>query len=222
MAVLSLLSLAGVRTAIDGANAIHGAYQAVNILARVLSQVDEPDDFAAEVKRIEQQQGPSYDGPEDAGHQIVKAVKTAGNSEGEARDALLDLTSTVITKLGASQGARVVSLLLLACGVDPTLTVVVIKLYVLLAQTESGREIVARAAPQMRAVLESCKDKAQVVQPIQQLATTMGDKGADLVAAITRTPVGLATEAIQKGGAAFIDLLDGKRAGSGDGQADNA
>jgi len=210
MSYFTLVSLADVETAINAVSAIQGAYQSVSLLAQALDEVEEPPDFTAEVRKVEQKQGYSYEGPEDAGKQVIKAVMTAANASGDRQDKLLELVSLVVTRLGVSQGTRVLSVLLLSCGINPILIVVVLKLCVILSRTEMGQRIVAGAQPRLKEAVAAVSDKTQLAQPIQQLATSMGEKGGRLVSAMTGAPIDAARRAVQAGGNAFERLLSGK------------
>lgn len=210
MPYFTLASVADVLSAINAVSAIQGAYQSVSLLADALAKVEEPQDFEAEVRSAEQKQGYSYEGPEDAGKQVIKAVRTAANASGDQQDKLLELASLVVTRLGVSQGSRVLSVLLLSCGLNPQLTFVVFKLCVLLSRTKVGRRIVAGAQPRLKEAVATVSDKSQLARPIQQLAASMGEKGDQLVSAITETPLNAARRAVQAGGNAFERLLSGK------------
>ncbi len=210
MPYFTLASLADVSSAISAVSAIEGAYQSVSLLADALAKVEEPKDFEAEVRSAEQKQGYSYEGPEDAGKQVIKAVRTAANASGDQQDKLLELASLVVTRLGVSQGSRVLSVLLLSCGINPKLTIIVFKLCVLLSRTKVGRRIVAGAQPRLKEAVATVADKTQLAGPIQELANNMGEKGGQLVSAITKTPLDAARRAAQAGGNAFERLLSRK------------
>ena len=103
------------------------------------------------------------------------------------------------------------SVLLLSCGINPQLTIVVFKLCVLLSRTKMGRRIVAGAQPRLKEAVAAVSDKTPLAQPIQQLAANMGEKGSQLVSAITETPLDAARRAVRAGGNAFERLLSGKQ-----------
>ncbi|MBL7040910.1 MAG: hypothetical protein ISR77_19905 [Pirellulaceae bacterium] len=210
MPAFTLVSLANIETAISAVTTIDGAYQSVGLLADAMAKVEEPQDFTAEVQKVEQKQGFSYEGPEDAGKQVIKAVRTAANASGKRQDKLLELVSLVVTRLGVSQGTRVLSVLLLSCGIKPTLIMVVLKLCVMLSRTKVGRQIVAGAQPRLKEAVGAVADKSQLAKPIQQLAANMGAKGGQLISTITGTPLDATRRAILAGGNAFEKLLPGK------------
>lgn len=211
MPYFTLVNLADVLSAINAVSTIQGAYQSVSLLADALAKVEEPQDFEAEVRSAEQKQGFSYEGPEDAAKQVVKAVRTAANASGDHQDKLLELVSLVVTRLGVSQGTRVLSVLLLSCGLSPQLTIMAFKLCVVLSRTKVGRRIVAGAQPRLMEAVAAVSDRTQLAKPIQQLAANMDEKGSQLVSAITKTPVDAARRAVQAGGNAVERLLSGKR-----------
>jgi len=210
MPAFTLVSLADIETAISAVSTIQGAYQSVGVLADAMAQVEEPQDFTAEVRNVEQKQGFSYEGPEDAGKQVIKAVRTAANASGGRQDKLLELVSLVVTRLGVSQGTRVLSVLLLSCGIKPTLVMVVLKLCVMLSRTKVGRQIVAGAQPRLKEAVAAVADKSLLAKPIQQIAANMGEKGGQLISTVTGTPLDATRRAIQAGGNAFDKLLSGK------------
>ncbi len=204
MPIFKLLTLTKVHSAVGAMSTIYGAYQATSLLKDVLAEVDEPEEFAAEVRELEAKHGRSFQGPEDSSQQIIKAVNTAANEKGNAQDALLRLISMVITKLGVAQGSRIVSLLLLACGVKPALTLTVLRLYVMLATTEHGQRILLDAKPKIAQAVAEYADPSKLADPLRQLASALGDKGADFVS----DPAKASKAAFKKGRTAFGRLLD--------------
>jgi hypothetical protein len=57
MSYFTLASLSDVEIAINAVSAIQGAYQSVSLLADALAEVEEPQNFAEEVRKVEQKQG---------------------------------------------------------------------------------------------------------------------------------------------------------------------
>nr|WRX36717.1 hypothetical protein [uncultured bacterium] len=207
MADYVLTSLKSVETAIGVLSKAQGAYTAVDILKGVLSDVDEPQQFEAELRKSELQQFNSFEGPADADREILKAMKTAANAESEKQNPLLELVSLVLVRLGFVKGSKVLSLLLVACGFDPTLSLVVFKLCLVLARTKEGKKIVRAALPKFKDAIAASADRTQLDELLTQLVERLGEKGAELVA-IIQTSVDMGERTAQAGAGAADDLLD--------------
>lgn len=201
-----LENAAKIHAAIGAMSTVHGAYSAINLLTKAFEQVDEPEEFQADVRRLEAKEGLAYQGPDGAGHEVAKAVKTAAESNPPEQDAILQLVTLVMTKLGVSQGSRVLGLLLAVAGYDPTLLIVVLRLCILLAQTETGRRIVAAAAPKLKDALVAATDRASLAQPLQQLTASLGERGYELAAALAEMPLDTAKAALHSG-RNVVDML---------------
>ena len=198
MPYFTITSLANVQQAIELLSHAHGAYTAVDILKGALKDVDEPDSFAGEVQQARSEHGRSHEGPADADRAALKTLKTAANAEGPTQDALLELLSLAIVKLGVAKGSQILSLLLFACGFDPTLIVIVIKLSVLLAHTQTGKKIVAKTGPKLKQAISKSTAVMPITEPLGELANQLGEQGVELLAVLSQ-PKDLAQKAASAG-----------------------
>jgi hypothetical protein len=200
-----LNNLAQVEAAINLMSTAHGAYTAVDILKDALKGVDEPPDFSEQVDGYESRRFRSHEGPTGVNRAALKAVKTAAGADPAKQDALLRLLSLVLAKLSVVKASKVLSLLLFACGFDPTLYVAVFKLCVLLAHSDKGKKIVVAAQPGLAQAIAACQNPAQLAGPLGQLAGSLGAQGRELLAALP-SPATVAKQAKQKGGKALDEL----------------
>ncbi len=195
MPVYTIASIAAVNAAIDAVGAVHGSYQALAILKNVLDEIAESDDLDKDLRHVESQQGPSYQGPDYTNRVVLKAAKTAARTPGDPGQAMLELLSLVITRLGTAQGARVFSMLILACGWDPALLVVVLKLGMILSRTEAGKRILAALSPALKERLVALAEQSELVDDARELLANLGQRGAGLLEALRATPNRVVQEA---------------------------
>ena len=180
MAIFTLSSLAHVQTAIDLLGHAQGAYTVADILKRALADVDVSAEFDSQLQQARSEHGRSHEGPADADRAALKILKTAARADDEQQTALLELLALAIRKLGVAKGSQVLSLLLYACGIDPTLFVVAFKLCAVLAQTEAGKRIVAAAGPKIQRAVRNSAASEHLAEPLRQLAATFDRQGDEL------------------------------------------
>jgi hypothetical protein len=183
MPAFTLLSLTNVNLAIETVANIRGVYQSIGLLSKALADVEETDEFKNEVRSLENQQGPLYQGPDNTRAAVLKAAKTAANGDGEQQDAMAKLLALIIERFGTGQGSRVLGFLLMAAGIDPTLSVFVIKICVFLVRTEAGKKVLEQAQPQLVKLAEA-SGQAKLFKPLAAAAKSAGEQSTEWVDAV--------------------------------------
>lgn len=210
MSIFSLADFSLVHRAVTAVSAIHGSYRAVELLGKALADVEVSADFDENLKRWTSQQGSTYEGPSDTTRNIVKGLRTAANTDNkDDRNALLELLALVLSKLTVAQGTRVVAIMLTAAGMNPQLLTLAIKVCVLAARTRAGRRIVESVEPKIEEAISVLADKSELIEPVKELAASIGDKGKQLLSSLSaaaQTPI-QAAKKIADSGISFLDQL---------------
>ena len=168
-----IVSAAGLDAVFDSIGAVHGAYQAVDVLRDALDGISEPDGFDKQLQKLESRH-PSYEGPDQAGRVAYKTLVTAKGASEPIREALLKILSLMLGKLTVSQSIRLLGMLVTAAGTDPTALVLIVRLCLLLSRTSKGKQVVAAAQPQINRALAAV-DKTGITDSLVTVAERLGD-----------------------------------------------
>ncbi len=202
----NLPSLAAVKTTLDAIQQVHGGYQAVDLLGQAMSQVSEPDGFDKEAKQAEEIGGMKYEGPDGATRAILKTAETAAETSGERQDVLVDIIALVLVKLGSMQGAKVMVGMLALVGVHPALGAILVKVLLVMLQSESGRAWVTQSWPTIEKHVTPLW-KLPAVQPhLRRVASELGETGSQWVQSAMSLPGRVASSAMERGDALLDDL----------------
>ncbi|MFT5524089.1 MAG: hypothetical protein ACI9G1_001322 [Pirellulaceae bacterium] len=155
MPAYTLLSLSNVNLAIATVANIRGVYQSIGLLSKALTDVEEAAGFKNEVRQLENEHGPLYQGPDNSRATVLKAAKTAANGDSEQQKTMAKLVALIIERFGTSQGTRLLGFLLMAAGYDPTLILFVVRTCSFLARTEAGKKVLEQAQPQLVKLAEA-------------------------------------------------------------------
>lgn len=188
MAVWQIESLALVQHAIDAVKNVHGGYQAIDLLTKAMSTVEEPDDFEEEVREAEAVSGMKYEGPNDATRALLKTVETAAHESTQKKSALVDLTALVLLRLGSIHGAKVLVGLLAVAGVKPALGAIMVRVLLVLLQSEDGRRIVMDAWPQIQTYLGQLWQHSELRGQLQDVAARTGEEGSRWLGKLADSP----------------------------------
>ncbi len=205
MAAFQLASIDTVKAALDAVNNVHGGYQAIDLLTKAMSEVEEPEGFGREVERAEVAAGMRYEGPTDATKTMLKALETAANESNQKQSALVELISLVLLRLGSMHASKILVGLLAVAGLKPVAAAILIRVLLILLQSESGRSIVASAWPQIEQRLGYLWQTPELRTKLKQLSQGLGDEGATWIKTISSAPI----QAVRSVASLGDSLLDG-------------
>ena len=224
MPVLQIGSLQAIKAAIEAVSHVHGGYQAMDLLAKAMSDVEEPDGFDSEVRQAEDASGMRYEGPENATRTAPKTLETAANEATQNQSALVELLALVLIKLGSLQGSKLLVGLLAIVGVKPVLAAVFVRLLLMLVQSETGRRIVMEAWPKMSDRVGVLWQTPQLQSSLKQVSGALGEEGSKWLNAVAGAPKTALDAATSAADSLFegIEGITGVRLNRGEGPSDDA
>jgi hypothetical protein len=205
MAIFQIASIDVVKTALDAVGHVHGGYQAVDLLTKAMSEVEEPDDFDREVAEAEKASGMRYEGPTGATKTLLKTLETAANESNQKQAALIELLSLALLRLSTMQASKILIGLLAVAGLKPVAAAVLIRVLLILLQSESGRAIVKNVWPQIESRLGSLWQTPDLRKKLQELGEGLGDEGSTWLKKISSAP----EQAVKSVASIGDSLLDG-------------
>lgn len=188
MPIFKMESIALVQNAINAVRNVHGGYQAIDLLTKAMSSVEEPEGFDEEVREAERVSGMRYEGPDGATRSLLKTLETAANESSQTKTALIELTSLVLMRLGSHQGSKILVGLLAVAGVKPVIGAVMVRVLLLLLQSESGRKLVIQSWPKIQTYLGQLWNHSELRGQLSEVANRVGDEGNRWLSQISSAP----------------------------------